>query len=145
MKPTLRICLLLFGLSLVCPAQTRRFQHVIVVFQENRTPDNLFYALCASNPCSTNPTNTQYNIQTGPWKDGSSASGVYPPVAKPINNRYDLTHSHRGWLEECDPPHPNQPFACKLPVASQLPPSSCLMDGASCSSSNHGAYIYVDN
>ena len=145
MKQTLRIVLFLVGLAVVGRAQITRFQHIIVVFQENRTPDNLFYALCASHPCSTTPTKTQYNIQTRQWKDGSSASGLYTPVAKPINNLYDLDHSHRGWLEECDPPHPNQPFACKLPTTSALPPSSCLMDGASCTSPTHGAYIYVDN
>lgn len=143
MKPTLRIALLLLGLSVVGQTQISSFQHIIVVFQENRTPDNLFYALCSSNPCSTTPTSTQYNIQTGRWLDGSSSNGFYMPVAKPINNGYDPNHSHAGWLEECDPPHGTAAFACKQPTT--LPPTSCLMDGASCTSANHGAYIYVDN
>jgi phospholipase C len=139
---TLRISLLLVGLAVVCQAQITRFQHIIVVVQENRTPDNLFYALCASNPCSTNPNSTQYNIQTGQWKDGSSSTGFFTPVAAPINNGYDLNHAHTGWLEECDPPHTTA-FSCTLPKT--LPPTSCLMDGASCTSPNHGAYIFVDN
>ena len=143
MNPTLRISLLLVGLAAVCQAQITRFQHIIVVFQENRTPDNLFYALCDSNPCSATPNNTQYNIQTGQWLDGSSSTGLYAPVAAPLANGYDLVHSHTGWLKECDPPHPRQPFSCKMP--STLSPTSCLMDGASCTSANHGAYIYVDN
>lgn len=145
MKATLRISLLLGSLAVVCRAQFfTPFQHIIVVFQENRTPDNLFYALCASQRCSSvNPDNTHYNIQTGQWADGSSPSGFYTPVAAPINNGYDLGHGHIPWLKECDPPHPGVPFSCT--VSKNLPPSSCLMDGASCTSPNHGAYIYVDN
>jgi len=144
MKPTLRILLLLAGLTVVSQAQISRFQHIIVVVQENRTPDNLFYALCTKNPCSTTSVDsTHYDIQTGRWKDGSSSTGFFTPVAAPINNGYDLNHSHAGWLEECDPPHPTQTFSCTIPKT--LPPTSCLMDGASCTRINHGAYIYVDN
>lgn len=42
MKTMRRISLLLLGLAVVCRAQSSSFQHIIVVFQENRTPDNLF-------------------------------------------------------------------------------------------------------
>jgi len=147
MKSTLRILLVLLGLAVVNQAQVTpitRFQHIIVVVQENRTPDNLFYALCAGNPCSTTIVDsTHYNIQTGQWKDGSSSTGLYPPVAALINNGYDLNHSHTGWLEECDPPHAGLTFSCNPPT--NLPPPSCMMDGASCTSLNHGTYIFVDN
>ena len=41
------------------------FQHVIVVVQENRTPDNLFYGLCAiPKACAVPPGPGQYDIQT---------------------------------------------------------------------------------
>ena len=137
------VCLLFLSCLTLAQTKVSGFQHIIVVFQENRTPDNLFYALCDSNPCSTTPNNTQYNIQTGQWLDGSSSTGLHTPVAAPLNNGYGLDHSHSGWLKECDPPHPTQPFSCKKP--STLSPTSCLMDGASCTSANYGAYIYVDN
>jgi phospholipase C len=148
MKPKLQILLLFAGLAVVGQAQTTisHFQHIIVVVQENRTPDNLFYELCtnASNACSTTIIDsTHYDIQTGQWKDGSSSTGFTTPVAAPINNGYDLNHSHTGWLEECDPPHPTRPFSCTLPT--NLPPTSCMMDGASCTAPNRGAYIFVDN
>lgn len=65
MKPTLRILLLVAGLAVVSQAQISSFQHIVVVVQENRTPDNLFYALCATNPCSTMIVDsTHYDIQT---------------------------------------------------------------------------------
>src|SRR5208282_3279274 len=83
------------------------------------------------------------DIQTGQWADGSSTTGFYTPVAAKINNGYDLNHSHTGWLRECDPPHPNKAFSCTRSKA--LPPASCMMDGGSCTSPNHGTYIYVDN
>jgi hypothetical protein len=42
-------------------------QHIVIIFQENRTPDNLFQGLCIppygnSSSCSTSPTNSQYDI-----------------------------------------------------------------------------------
>jgi len=45
------------------------FKHVVVIFQENRTPDNLFQGLCQppfghGHSCSTTPTERQYNIST---------------------------------------------------------------------------------
>jgi len=144
MKTTLRILVFVAGLAVFSQAQISSFQHIIVVVQENRTPDNLFYALCATNPCSTTTVDsTHYDIQTGQWADGSSTTGFYTPVAAKINNGYDLNHSHTGWLKECDPPHPNKAFSCTLSKA--LPPASCMMDGGSCTSPNHGTYIYVDN
>src|SRR5690242_10316822 len=55
------------------------FKHVVVIFQENRTPDNLFQGLCyppfgESHSCSNTPTARQYNISTG----GCSIS-IRPP------------------------------------------------------------------
>ena len=50
------------------PAQTRvsRFQHVVVVVQENRTPDNLFQGLCLppyGNASACGTGFEQYDIQ----------------------------------------------------------------------------------
>ena len=30
-------------------AQISNFQHIVIIFQENRTPDNLFQGLCGQN------------------------------------------------------------------------------------------------
>jgi phospholipase C len=68
-------CLLMlwFG-TIAAHAQILNFQHIVVIVQENRTPDNLFQGLCTSSShlvkrCSTTPSSTQYNIQTGYWLD----------------------------------------------------------------------------
>ena len=60
------------------------FQHVIVIVQENRTPDHLFQGLCAppygsGQSCSTSPGPGQYNIQTSNWLDETTARGVIQP------------------------------------------------------------------
>jgi len=78
--------LLLFGLcaSIYAHAQISHFDHVIVVFQENRTPDNLFQGLStapfgSSISCSPHPTGSQYNIQTSKWLDHTSSTGTTNP------------------------------------------------------------------
>src|SRR5258708_141529 len=78
----LLLAFLLFGSgTMLTQAQTTQsiqfpnpFKHVIVIFQENRTPDNLFQGLCTppfgtAGSCSTTPSATQYNIATKNWLD----------------------------------------------------------------------------
>jgi phospholipase C len=83
------------------------FQHVVVIFQENRTPDNLFQGLCSppfgSNAsCSTSPAGNQYDIQTDNWADKHSASGTIHPTPVPLANAYDVDHSHSAFKALCD-------------------------------------------
>jgi len=103
-------------------AQIPHFQHVIVVVQENRTPDNFFQGLCAPpygtpDSCSTNPGPNQYNIQTSKWADMTTARGYTQPQPVGLTAAYDLDHSHPSVVQQCD----NQ-FALNTP---------CKMDGAS--------------
>ncbi|HZR28524.1 MAG TPA: alkaline phosphatase family protein [Terriglobales bacterium] len=133
-----KIPLFLFAglLAIAAQAQVTQFKHIIVVFQENRTPDNLFYSLCSGNNCNTTPdpcvtkTGNFYNIQLHNWLNASSPTGVTEPVGKPINNGYDLDHSHSGWKNMCD---------------GGTPPTQCKMDGAYKTSPNNGTYIFVSN
>jgi phospholipase C len=110
--------LLLFG-TLLAHGQISHFKHVIVIVQENRTPDNLFQGLCAppfgtSGSCSTTPNETQYNIQTSNWLDKHSPTGVTQPLPVPLGNGYDLSHSHEAFNSQCD----------------ANPSGACRMDGA---------------
>jgi phospholipase C len=78
-------------------AQITTFKHVIVIFQENRTPDNLFQGLCTTtSACSVTPNNKQYDIQTNNWK--TLNGGVVTPLPVPLANAYDLSHSHSPWM-----------------------------------------------
>jgi len=88
-------------------AQISNFKHVVVIVQENRTPDNLFQGLC--NPpfgspasCSTAPSPSQYNIQTTNWLDKASPTGVTNPTSIPLANKFDLSHAHSAFVKMCD-------------------------------------------
>ena len=88
-------------------AQIAAFEHVIVIVQENRTPDNLFHGLCAApygsaKTCSTTPTAAQYNIQTADWVDKTSSAGVTQPGTVALANQYDLSHAHSAFTAQCD-------------------------------------------
>lgn len=96
------------------------FKHVVIIFQENRTPDNLFQGLCVppygtAASCSATPAAGQYNIQTSNWLDKAVAGGIIQPGVVALANRYDLSHAHSAFTSMCD--------------ASS--PGTCLMDGAS--------------
>ena len=61
MKTTAKVLLLLSFCGAIAQAQISSFSHVIIVVQENRTPDNLFQGLCTApfgqtKSCSTSPT-----------------------------------------------------------------------------------------
>ena len=65
------------------PAQ--KIQHVIVIVQENRTPDNLFQGLPGADIASS----------------GLNSKGVTVTlVPRPLAGHYDLDHSHAGFLTE---------------------------------------------
>ncbi|HYL98395.1 MAG TPA: alkaline phosphatase family protein [Blastocatellia bacterium] len=88
------------------PAPTpTMFQHVVIIFQENRTPDNLFQGLCAppfgsSASCSPTLTPGKYDILTNNWLTLNGATIKPKPVA--LANTYDLDHSHTAFNEMCD-------------------------------------------
>jgi phospholipase C len=121
-------------------AQISAFQHVVVIFQENRTPDNLFQGLCSApfgsaDSCSTNPASSQYNIQTRNWLDKSSPTGVTQPSTVPLANKYDLSHAHSAFVAQCD----TDPItgACKMDGSASVPCSgTCL---------SKPQFRYVDN
>jgi phospholipase C len=99
--------LTLAALSLTAPAsaQIAAFQHIILVIQENRTPDNLFQGLCTTpSACSTAPSSKQYNIElsTQPWLDKSAPGGTILPHSVPLGVGYDNSHSHSAFVAQCD-------------------------------------------
>jgi phospholipase C len=125
--------------SFLAAAQPANFQHVVVIFQENRTPDNLFQGLCTQpfgypTSCSTTPTTSQYNIQTSNWLDKTSPTGVTQPQKVPLANKYDLSHAHSAFVGQCD----------------QTSAGACRMDGSAsvkCTGKcmTKPQYRYVDN
>jgi phospholipase C len=99
----------LLALALVEPAVTQAqvpaFQHIVIIYQENRTPDNLFQGLCGTNR-SRCPY--PYDLQNF----GIDNQGHTIPLARvPLANSYDPDHSHRAFVRMCDLDSTNQ---CKM-------------------------------
>ena len=76
---------------------TTPIKHVVVIFQENRTPDNLFQGLCTANGgipgCSVSGAGGTYDIAS----TYVNADGQTVPLA-PVGlvTNFDLDHSHGG-------------------------------------------------
>jgi phospholipase C len=144
-RPSFLLALWLsFAGVVAASAQDRAFQHVVVIVQENRTPDNLFQGLCLTRlACSTTPFAGQYNIQTSKWRDKTQPSGTIEPLTVPLANAYDLGHSHVSFLEQCD----MNPITAVTTAA-----KTCAMDGAALAASlctgtclSQPAFRYVEN
>jgi phospholipase C len=73
--------------SAVTSKVPRKIEHVVVIFQENRTPDNLFHGLPNADIAN----------------EGVNSKGEIIPLA-PVSlvGRYDLDHSHRAFIQMFD-------------------------------------------
>lgn len=120
-------------------------QHVVIIFQENRTPDNLFQGLCAANNgvpgCGTNPG--QYDIvSSGVNSQGSIALTPLDLGTTPINgnpDNYDLSHAHSAFVEMCDL---NASGVCAMDGAALIQPS-CSAGDTNCWPTNpQFKYVY---
>ncbi len=123
----------------VAQGQISHFQHVVVVVQENRTPDNLFQGLCSppyggNGSCGMGPGNHSYDIQTKNWLDKAAPGGVIQPLSVPLANSYDLGHTHGAFRNQCDM---NLAGACTMDGAAKVPCSG------TCPSQPQ--FRYVDN
>jgi hypothetical protein len=131
------------------PPPATKIQHVVIIFQENRTPDNLFQGLCippygSSSACSTNPTASQYDIASS----GLDSSGVTVPL-QPIDlgtvgsngnpDNYDLAHLHQDFVWMCNL---NASGVCQMNGANQIPPQ-CTKGTVGCPPPPHPQYRYV--
>ena len=118
MRLASRLLLFHLGVAVTVHAQfaNRNFKHIVVIVQENRTPDNLFQGLCAApyGACAVPPTLfAPYDIQTSNWK---TKTGTIQPTPGALATTYDLAHSHRAFNSMCD-------------IKAGNPPT-CRMDGA---------------
>jgi phospholipase C len=73
-------------------AVTTPIRHVVVIVQENRTPDNLFQGLCNTSPGCGAAAN-QYDIQST-YVDANGNTQPLVPVG--LASAFDLDHSHGG-------------------------------------------------
>ena len=76
---------------------TTPIKHVIVIFQENRTPDNLFQGLCTANGGvpGCNASGAGGNLRhRSTYVDADGQTVPLTPVGLATN--FDLDHSHGG-------------------------------------------------
>jgi len=79
------------GSSSSTPPPSQKIQHVVVIFQENRTPDNLFH--------DPNLIAKGADIASS----GLNSKGQTIPLAPlPMAVKYGLDHSHTAFVEMCD-------------------------------------------
>jgi phospholipase C len=134
------IALTLAALGLATPAaaQITAFQHIILVVQENRTPDNMFQGLCTSpSACSIQPGPGQYNIQTTRWLDKTSPTRTTNPHKVRLGVGYSLGHVHSAFVAMCDK---NASGACAMDGAALVP---CNPKAQPCPKAK-AAYGFVD-
>jgi phospholipase C len=86
--------------------QAPQVQHVVIIFQENRTPDNLFQGLCIApygSPSACGTAQNQYNIAQSGLATTSSTPIPLQPLDLGTNGSspdyYDLDHSHFAFLD----------------------------------------------
>jgi phospholipase C len=150
MKSTLRVLLFLAAglVALSAHAQygTTPIKHVVVIFQENRTPDNLFQGLCKANKgvpgCGT--AATQYDIAST-YLNSKSKTVALTPVG--LANNFDLDHSHggpnlNGTISGWDFEYANQGITGKPGV--DVPPL-CGTDVFGCTVPASSQFMYVYN
>ncbi len=72
------------------------FQHIVVIFQENRTPDNLFQGLCGpGRSLCPDP----YDLQNFGF---DNAANRVPLVQTSLGVAYDPNHSHYAFVAMCN-------------------------------------------
>ena len=75
------------GIPVSSPSKFKTIQHIVVIFQENRTPDNLFRGLPNADIAAS----------------GINSSGETIPLTPvALANDYDLDHSHRAFVDMYD-------------------------------------------
>ncbi|MFZ0143357.1 MAG: alkaline phosphatase family protein [Candidatus Sulfotelmatobacter sp.] len=135
--------------TITVPPPASKIQHVVIIFQENRTPDNLFQGLCippygSASACSTTPTASQYNIASS-GVDSTGATITLNPIdlgtvgsnGNPDN--YDLSHAHSAFVDMCNL---NASGECQMNGA-DLIPYSCTAGAVGCPPPPDPQFMYV--
>jgi phospholipase C len=92
----------------------KQVTHVVVIFQENRTPDNLFHFLTPLCPipsgatgaaaCSPSPVTTScYDVSPCGLSNQSGTETPITLTGVPMKGSTDPDHSHSAFMTMCDP------------------------------------------
>ena len=127
---------IVFAILAAVPASASltKFDHIVIIVQENRTPDNLFYALCAMRPCADHAVGNVYDIQVRNWLDKNSKSGFINPTPLTLSPPYSPVHTHAAFTLMCD--YDSARGGCRMDGAGDIPCKACPPDTP---------FTYVDN
>jgi len=101
------------------PTYSQRFKHVVVIFQENRTPDNLFHGFPNADIADS----------------GVNSAGQSIPLTQiDLANDYDLSHAHPAFVDMYD--------GGKMDGADRIP-IRCVAGAVSCPPPNP-QFMYVN-
>jgi phospholipase C len=104
MKLVTGTLLLFFVIAGVASAQTPSlptFSHIIIIVQENRTPDNLFGSL-ASGPCNSANSLPGADLVNGGIGIVKGQQGKTCNTQLAMNFGQDPTHYHQDWINDYD-------------------------------------------
>ena len=126
----LSTCALLLSMN-ACSSSAGRLQHVVIIFQENRPPDNLFHdpvLIAKGADIASSGVNSQG--QTIPLSTTSLAQD------------YDLTHSHSAFTKMCD--LNTSTGTCKMNGADQVA-VTCSMQATGCPPNPQFRYVQASD
>jgi len=137
--------------STISTGGSAKVEHVVIIFQENRTPDNLFQGLCMApygspSACAVNAGPSQYEIQSSNWSNNQASGGVTQPGVIDLGtygsnpDNYDLSHAHSAFNDMCDL---NAAGACQMDGAALIP-YSCTAGQVNCPPPANPQYMYVN-
>ena len=130
MKRSAQVLLLVALLGAIAHAQfPSQIQHVVIIFQENRTPDNLFQGLRGLKGSN----GVAYDIKNY-WVNSSGTHKLLAPVGLATN--FDLSHSHSGFVSEATAPSTALVPGCG---------GSATAASFGCAASTWNQFMYVDN
>jgi phospholipase C len=130
MKHSAQVLLIVALLGAAAHAQfPPQIQHVIIVFQENRTPDNIFQGLHGLKGSNGVP----YDIRNY-WVNSGGTHKPLAPVGLATN--FDLSHTHGNFVAES-----TSPSTAVVPGCGSMPQAAIF----GCAASTWNQFMYVDN
>ncbi len=130
MQRPAQVLLLLALLGAPAAAQfPPQIKHVVIVFQENRTPDNLFQGLFSLKGSN----GAKYDIQNY-WLDAAGKRKPLSPVGLATN--FDLNHAHNAFVSEATAPTTPLVPGCGGVANAEI---------FGCAAGEWNQFMYVDN
>jgi phospholipase C len=126
-------------LAQAAPAFPSQIKNVVVIVQENRTPDNLFQGLSPKCPilslnpvisCTPVASTSCYDVSSCGLSNQSGTLAAIPLAGIMMKGSADPSHSHTAWHQMCDP---------------DATTHQCHNDGAWQILPSNGSYAFVEN